>query len=44
MTNVRFYYCIVLNEGTIIQDKYEQMFKEHFSEQKTNLRYLGTKY
>ena len=40
MTNEHLYYCIVLNEGKTIHDKYEQIFKGNISEQKQILDIL----
>ena len=40
MTNEHLYYCKVLNEGHILQDKYEQIFHGNWT--KTNFRYFRT--
>ena len=40
MTNEHWYYCIVLNEGISIQDKYEQIFNGTITEQKQILDIL----
>ena len=40
MTNEHLYYCNVLNEGNILQDKYEQIFNGNLTEQKRILDIL----
>ena len=40
MTNEHLYYCKVLNEGHILQDKYEQIFHGNLTEQKRILDIL----
>ena len=40
MVNEHLYYCSVLNEGQIIQDKYEQIFNGNIKEQKQILDIL----
>ena len=43
MVNEHLYYCSVLNEGQIIQDKYEQIFNGNIKEQKQILDILEKK-